>query len=41
MLGYNSISYAQECAADFIQMEVIKPGPIHSFNISLGSLNIN
>lgn len=41
MLGYKSISYAQECAADFIQLEVIIPGPTHSFHISLESLNIN
>lgn len=26
-----SISYTQEWAADFIQLEVIGPGPIHSF----------
>lgn len=41
MLGYKSISYTQECAADFIQLEVITPGPIHSFHVSLESLNIN
>ena len=41
MLGYKSISYTQECAADFIQLEVITPRPIHSFHVSLENLNIN
>lgn len=35
-----SLSYTQECAADFIQLEVIKPGLIQSFDISLEVLTL-